>query len=89
MQDLLAYQNLNSLIKFVKYNLQLMILWHKIINCNTGYITMNDPQNTITKQGLRLKLRRKALGLSAEALASKMSELGVPVSRGAIKMALS
>ena len=56
---------------------------------------MNDPQNTIIKQGLRLKLRRKALGLSAEALASKMSELGVPVSRGAIanwecgKMALS
>nr|WP_181878749.1 helix-turn-helix domain-containing protein [Moraxella catarrhalis] len=45
---------------------------------------MNDPQNTIIEQGLRLKLRRKALGLSAEALASKMSELGVPVSRGAI-----
>ncbi|OAV13354.1 Aspartate aminotransferase [Moraxella catarrhalis] len=61
-----------------------MILWHKIINYNTGYITMNDPQNTIIEQGLRLKSRRKALGLSAEALASKMSELGVPVSRGAI-----
>ena len=30
MQGLLAYQNLNSSIKFVKYNLQLMILWHKI-----------------------------------------------------------
>lgn len=45
---------------------------------------MNDPQNTITEQGLRLKSRRKALGLSAEALATKMSELGAPVSRGAI-----
>lgn len=47
----------------------------------------NDSHDTLTStqaQGLRLKQRRKALGMSAESLAIKMGEYGSPVSRGAI-----
>lgn len=44
----------------------------------------SDTLTTAQAQGLRLKQRRKALGLSAESLAIKLGELGVPVSRGAI-----
>lgn len=44
----------------------------------------NDIPTTAQAQGIRLKQRRKALGLSAESLAAKLGELGAPVSRGAI-----
>lgn len=45
---------------------------------------MNNTKQTAKSQGIRLKNRRKQLGLSASALADKMAALGTPVSRGAI-----
>ena len=45
--------------------------------------SIDDP-TSLSAQGMRLRARRKALGLSASDLATRLGDMGVPVSRGAI-----